>query len=230
LEAIAEGLERLATILFPSRFTGKRLLLMLAAYFDESGAHSDSPIIAVADFSHRKSDGLSTRQNGLTSWKVGSVWFPYGRLETAGAVCDLSEPERIELLASLIEIIATTAWVGISAALVKADYAAICEAERVTFGSEYALCANDGIRLLNKWLDERHIRERVAYMYELGAPGPPIYIEPLTTRTPLIRIATTCRACISSARLNMHNFKLLTFSHMKHRSRFCVRSAVIRGN
>lgn len=173
MEATTEGLAQLATVLFPSRFVGKRLLCMLVAYFDESGTHAESPIIAVAGFlapQERWIEYEAKWAHVLEKWGL-SVFHMAEYENRQGPYAALTNPDRIELLGSLIEIIAATAWVGISVALVKADYAAIRDAENVTFGSEYGLCANDCIRLLNKWLNVRGIRERIAYVCELGPLG-----------------------------------------------------------
>src|SRR5947208_1882062 len=118
---------------------------MLAAYFDESGTHSESPIVAVAGFlapQERWIEYEAKWSRLLEKWGLSD--FHMADYENRqGVYATLANPARVELLASLIEVIAATAWVGIAVALVKADYAAISKAENVTFGSEYSFCAND---------------------------------------------------------------------------------------
>jgi len=88
-----------------------------------------------------------------------------------GVYSKLSNAERTELISRLTDVIAETAYVGVAAALVKADYAALCKTENVTFGSDYSFCANECIRLLKDWMDAQGSRRRIVYVFESGAEG-----------------------------------------------------------
>ena len=173
MEVTVEGIEKFATILFPSRFIGRRLLLMLAAYLDESGTHSDSPIISVAGFLSTQARWIEYEPkwtNALAKW--GLAEFHMTDFENWQPPYDkLSKTEHIELIGSLIDVIRATAWVGVAAALVKRDFIEVCASENVSLGSEYSFCANTCIRLLRQWMDTKQIPERIVYVFALGAEG-----------------------------------------------------------
>jgi len=151
----------------------RSLMMMLTAYFDESGTHSESPILAVG--------GLLAPQDAWVEFagkwwralqKYGLAQFHMVEFENrVGAYKGLSNAERTELISRLTDIIAETAFVSVAAALVKADYATLCQTENVTFGSQYSFCANVCIRLLKDWMDAHGARRRIVYVFEHGAHG-----------------------------------------------------------
>jgi len=146
---------------------------MLAAYLDESGTHVESPVLAVAGFLAPQGHWLEyeSKWSGVLE-KWGLSTFHMVEYENRqGPYAQFSNEQRKELLASLIDIIRATVWVGVAAAVVKKDYDAICQAERITFGSPYSLCANECIRLLKRWMDAQRVPERITFMFELGAQG-----------------------------------------------------------
>jgi Protein of unknown function (DUF3800) len=148
-------------------------MMMLTAYFDESGTHSGSPILAVG--------GLLAPQDAWVQFagkwsralqKCGLAQFHMVEFENRrGAYKVLSETERTELITRLTDIIAETAVVGVAAALVKGDYATLQETENFTFGSEYSFCANECVRLFKDWMNAQGSQRRIVYVFEKGAEG-----------------------------------------------------------
>ena len=166
-----KSIEQLSRIVFS--FTAKeRMMAMLAAYFDESGTHSKSPIIAIAGYISNDEQWAKFNEEWQTLLDRYSLeYFHMNQFENRqGQFRGMSEHERHALLDSLITFIGIRARSGIAAAFDLSAYnELVAEGYEEIIGPPYALCASLCIVGTQRWAVKHSYQEPIAFLFERGA-------------------------------------------------------------
>jgi hypothetical protein len=160
-------IERLYQILLP---TGG-LLFMMEAYFDESGTHHDSSVMAVAGylFTPEAAAGL-TRDLDQALKRYGLPYFRMSECANgAGPYKSLSMTDRIAIETKLIRSINLRAEVGFAVSVSIADYERLTdELFRDALGDAYSFCCQWCLDQVGTWADKHSVDTPVAYFFEAG--------------------------------------------------------------
>src|ERR1700704_1880586 len=150
----------------------RRLLLILAGYFDESGTHDTAEAITVAGY-------LSTPERWVLfeqEWSValeeyGIAFFHMTDFANGAPPYDTWTPElKVERFDRLAKIINQHILIGVGYSILVPRYRAIFSAKaRRTAGGAYGVVANCCFMEIAKFLEESHPEARVRYIFEGGA-------------------------------------------------------------
>jgi len=147
-------------------------ILMLLAYFDESGTHSGSKVVSFAGY-------IST----VEKWRQFNIlWQAMLDLEGISMMhwCDLesrkgifngwSQDRKITVQKAAISIFKTTILHGFTTSIVTDDYAEVIEMKpHLHFSSPYVLAMVGTLHLVKKWLKDNNVNETVSYFLEYGS-------------------------------------------------------------
>lgn len=155
----------------------ERLMAMLYAYFDESGTHAGSKVIAIAGWLAPESMWIKFQRE----WKrvldsKGIEYFHMNEYEHGdpGVKPEPQPPynwdkaERITFLRRLIDIVRNRTQFSVSFATDTSDYPALA-ARVVAPPSAYAWCATRCLKGIVQWCEYQGHAEPIAYVFEDGA-------------------------------------------------------------
>lgn len=148
---------------------GGFLLPLINAYFDESGTHDDSPVMAVAGylFSAENAAFFADRWTAILAQKeipfFHMVDCAHGNKEFA----NLSLTERIELAQKLIELIKAQTERGIGAIMPARMYEELMP-HHPNMGGAYNYCLWNCLEGVRLWREEKGYAGDVAYFFESG--------------------------------------------------------------
>ncbi len=162
----------LIPLLFPIG-TREHSLMVLAAYFDESGTHRDSPVVAVGGF-------LSTAERWVTfeeEWRtvLRSNHLEYFHMtdfeNRRGPYSGWLDKQREHVIKRLCGIINRSIIGGFSTAVVKDAYEVVDAQARSLLGTPYSFCAEWCLIMVYRQLTKARNKDRVAYFFESGCRG-----------------------------------------------------------
>lgn len=145
-------------------------MVMLAAYFDESGTHKGSPILAVAGYVSTVPKWKRFQREWMEALRTAKVdCFHMSEYENRkGIFADWSQRKRIAVIKRLTEIIKTNALHGVAAAVIVNDYKEIVGQAKGTF-SPYTFCVVRCMVQIARWAKKSYQEGRIAYIFENGA-------------------------------------------------------------
>lgn len=139
-------------------------MLMVRAYFDESGTHDDAEVTCVAGylFDKKKARCLNREWHrvlarfGLTHFHMVDCAHGTGEFKK------LSLTERVKVQTHLIEIIKNRAVIGIAVSVKSRDFFKVFE------GDPYVLCLTWCLAGVASWVHTHKFNGRIAYFFEAG--------------------------------------------------------------
>jgi hypothetical protein len=144
---------------------------MMEAYFDESGTHHTSPVMAVAGYLLRPDACLRLQYD----WQecLRSYGLPYFRMSEcangAGAFSKIPMDQRISIERRLIETIKLRTEVGFACSVIVEEFNKLThESFRKSFGSAYTMCCNWCIHEVGQWAERSGYNGKIAYFFESG--------------------------------------------------------------
>jgi len=158
--------------MFPTGF-GLKLIAVLTAYIDESGTHTQSPIMGLGGFvsDTGRWESFERRWQNFLDW-AGIPFFHMTDFENRKQIYEgWSDEKRLTAIKRICKIIRQSALFGFQSAIVKRDYEALSDSDRRLIGDEYTLCANQCGQFVAEWQRKTGRDEPVAYVFEAGAPG-----------------------------------------------------------
>ncbi len=148
---------------------GPAYLMMVNAYFDESGTHAGSPVVCVAGYLYEAEQArrLDDEWRGVLS-KFGVTHFhAVDCAHRKGEFSVLTERDRDELVTSLVDIIKLRMTIGIAVSLSDADFGAF-DVGNWHFEGAYPLCALWALAGVVAWAEKHHYSGKISYFFEKG--------------------------------------------------------------
>ena len=147
-------------------------IMMLGAYFDESGTHQGSPITCVAGYVFKRQDALRfsrswgkvLRANGLPYFRMSECAHGFGHFT------DKSMEERVRVETKLIELVKLRALFGIAITVCESDFVKVASPA----GSPYALCLLWCLTGISAWIAKYKFKGKISYFFEAGHPRQPL--------------------------------------------------------
>lgn len=150
---------------------GKGMVVMLQAYFDESGTQGDSPALLVAGYLFEPQRCLALE----TDWSIAlkeagvSIFHATDCAGGWGEFKDMDRKGRDELYLKLLNLIRRDATVGMVVQVKEADFRqAVPAGWEKRFGGAYAACATLCLQAVGRWCRDNSRDDRVAYFLESG--------------------------------------------------------------
>ncbi len=141
-------------------------VMMIRAYFDESGTHVGSPLTCVAGYLFKDRDArLLDRKWGEVLDSAGLHYFHM--VDCAHGVGEFkakSKPERISIETKLISLIKKHATLGIVASICDSDFYQVAERE----SSPYVLCLTWCLAGVAQWAAATKFDGKISYFFEAG--------------------------------------------------------------
>jgi len=160
-------LARLFEILAPGR---RDLVMLLEAYFDESGSHDGSEVLCVAGYVFEKINCLQLDADWAQVLRDYSL--PFFRMTDCAhgnkPFAHLSKPQRIAAETRMIEIIRKYMAVGVSVTVRESDFYEWTKAPNYLFGSAYTWCCYMCLIGVAGWVYHNKIDAEIAYFFEAG--------------------------------------------------------------
>jgi len=159
----------------PSSSDGRQLMASFTAYFDESGTHAGSPVVAVAGFISTIERWRIVEKEWRTVLRMYKLdYFHMTDFENRrGPYQGWADGQRQTVIKRLLGIIKRYVLSGFSAAVVTADYDRLSIDEQSRLVDPYTVCAFWCIRDVGGWLAELGRDDRVAHVFERGIRGAP---------------------------------------------------------
>lgn len=145
---------------------------MLEAYFDESGTHSESPIICMAGFISTTEQWNHFSRNWQERLdKEGIHCFHMTDFENRrGPFKEMGKSQGNLLIESLIRIIKIRVKYLFAIAFSKTDFEEVVGDNYLrAVGTEWTFCAMTCMALLRDWADKRAEKDPIAFYFEQGA-------------------------------------------------------------
>lgn len=145
-------------------------MAMLAAYFDESGTHANSPVVAVAGYVAPVSEWLRFENEWRFFLKEAGVdYFRMSEFENRqGPFANWNKDKRIDVLTKLLKTIQFRIHLGVGAATVIQDFEAVAHKFNPPC-SAYAFSIVQCLNFVGEWADECGHTQPIAYYFENGA-------------------------------------------------------------
>jgi Protein of unknown function (DUF3800) len=144
-------------------------IMMVNAYFDESGTHANSPVVCVAGYLYEAEQALRLddewreilQQFGLTHFHAVDC------AHRVGEFAAISKRDRDELSARLVGAIRRRMTIGIAVSLSDTDFGAV-DVGNWHFDGAYPLCALWALAGVVAWADKRQYSGKISYFFEKG--------------------------------------------------------------
>ena len=169
---LASGpLAELAPLLFPS-CCKERLLVLLAAYFDDSGTHRSAPVITVGGYWSTVDRWVSLAEE----WRqvLGELRLPFFRMSDFenrhSFYRDWTPRQHDYAIKRLVGIVKRLTLGSVATSLLKESYRTLDQEDRRTIGTPQTICTETSMANIVEKLKREHRREHVAYFIENG-PG-----------------------------------------------------------
>ncbi len=150
--------------------SGGHLVALVEAYFDESGSHAGSPVLAVAGYVFEKSQAMKLAEE----WSaiLNRYEIPYFRMVDCahgnGPFASLSRGDRILIAANMIGLIHRRAFIGFANSVdVQAYYDLVPPNMRVA-GSAYSFCVRNILDQIGGTFRRINFTGKSAYFFEAG--------------------------------------------------------------
>jgi hypothetical protein len=151
---------------------------MFAAYFDDSGTDGSSAIAVASCYIGRVEqwDRLTKAWDCIRS-RAGREFEYFASadcLSGGGQFSGWSRAEREWLIDRLMAEILVRVRIGISAAVIKADYDSILGSgwkRRVAGSTHFAFAVKDCLRQIKRWREQFQITEKIKYVFDLTGKG-----------------------------------------------------------
>lgn len=144
---------------------------MFIAYFDESGTHKGSPAIVIAGYlsSDKRWSKFQVRWKEILN-EAEIEFFHMADYESRqGPYKNWTDAKRIKVITQIIGAIKKRTEVGISTAIIRADYEKAKEKIGYPVVSAYSFCVFKALFHVEMWADEFKHTEPIAYVFEQGA-------------------------------------------------------------
>src|SRR5208282_2655323 len=145
---------------------------MFSAYFDESGTHAGSPVLAVAGYMGFADKWARFEEKWERVLKAYSVEVPFHMTDFENRQQGFKHLEgrtRNQFFTQLVRIISEAALFGFGAAVSLADYEKLVKGPvKNSLGTPYTLCTQQCLLLVSRWMDEFLYEGQVAYFFEAG--------------------------------------------------------------
>lgn len=145
---------------------------MLQVYFDESGTHSESPIICMAGYISTVEQWTHFSRNWQERIdKEGIDCFHMTDFENRrGPFKGMSKAKGNLLIESLIKIINVRVRYLFALAFAKADFDDVVGDKYIrTVGTEWTFCAMACMAFIRQWADQRAEKDPINFFFEQGA-------------------------------------------------------------
>jgi len=149
---------------------GGYVVVLLEAYFDESGSHEGAPVLCVAGFVFEKGQALKLSEEW--SEVLNRYELPYFHMVDCahgnGPFASLSRSQRILVAANIIGIIKRRAAIGFANSVdVEAYYELVPPNLRIA-GSAYSFCVRNVLDHVGGWFHKIRFAGKSAYFFEAG--------------------------------------------------------------
>lgn len=164
-------LRSVAPVMFPPGSVGRRFIAVLSWYLD-LGKNRDT--VALAGYVSAVEKWVKFNRlwrKKLRKAEVGDHFHMTDFNAGKDVYSNWSKKRRDALIGRLLYLIEGTAIFGISAAIVRKDYAALSPDERKRLGSLYSLCATKVLSLAARWAKQVGASAPIAYVFERGDEG-----------------------------------------------------------
>lgn len=161
---------------------GGFLVSLLQAYFDESGTHDGSPVMAFSGYIIRKPQAARFRKEWASALAKASEGkpkpLPYFHMREAGGnpprgIFEGYTYDEVDALArELIRITRQRTLIGFSVVFKRADYDDLIAA-RHAMPCAYAFGAYAVMLRIRKWAEKNGIEQKFAYFFEAGNEDEP---------------------------------------------------------
>jgi hypothetical protein len=160
------------TMAFAGHRANPKLMVLLRAYFDESGTHAGSPAVVVGGYMSNDD------QWGRFDVEWAKILSDEGLLAFRMTDCENSRGEfvgwdkdrRRRVLGLALTTIRLRTWARVSVAVNVADFNAAASVVRETCPTPYFLCVSQCIKVMAKWADKYAPNAQIAYVFEQGCP------------------------------------------------------------
>lgn len=140
-------------------------VMMMEAYFDESGTHDGSPVMCVAGYLFTAENAFHfDREWGEALKEFGLTHFHAASWKEADA---LSRAQRDDLMARLVGIIKRRIELGIAVSISETDFGRV-DAPRWERGGPYLLAALYVLGGVAAWIQKYSYTGKVSYFFESG--------------------------------------------------------------
>jgi hypothetical protein len=145
------------------------VVMMMEAYFDESGTHTQSPVVCVAGYLftteqawHLDREWTSTLSKfGVSHFHATECGNGYGEFS------QLTAEQRTEFTRQIIGIIKRRMTVGIAVSVSDNDFGQVHSPQWLK-GGPYVLCAAVALLGVTAWADRRSYSGEISYHFEAG--------------------------------------------------------------
>jgi hypothetical protein len=145
-------------------------MVMLQAYFDESGTHEGADVTCVAGYVFESDqcvrfDGewrAVLEEYGLNTFHMTDCAHGLRAFKT------IQKSDRIEICKRLIGAIKRRARIGIACSVCDSDLRQFQDESAHGEGHAYTLCLNWCIAAVSAWVHHYSIQDRIAYFFEAG--------------------------------------------------------------
>jgi len=143
---------------------------MVEAYFDESGAHNESPVLCVAGYIFEKDSCI--KMNEEWSLVLEKFNLPFFRMSAIAPGSkpffnELTKDQRIQVVKDMISIIKKRASSGIAITVEPKMYDEIV-LKSPEIGSAYTCLLHMCVTAVRSWADENKYNGKIAYFFEGG--------------------------------------------------------------
>jgi Protein of unknown function (DUF3800) len=158
-----QGFGRLLQILKPD------IVMMMEAYFDESGTHDGSPVVCVAGYLFDSEQAFHLDREWVEVLKEFGLSHFHAHhcahriLEFKG----MSDEHRTKLLMRLVGIIKRRMTIGIAVSMSETDFGKVAP-PIWTKGGPYALCAFQVLSAVTAWAEKCSYHGKISYFFEAG--------------------------------------------------------------
>jgi hypothetical protein len=150
---------------------GKGAVVMLRAYFDESGTHEGAPALIVAGYLFEP-ESCVTLEREWSAALCGagvSVFHAKDSAHFLGEFKGMSREERDSLYVGLLGLIKRHVVLGVAVSVPQDVFDRLKpKGWEAKFGGAYAVCATLCLQAVGRWCRENSPDERVAYFFEAG--------------------------------------------------------------
>lgn len=152
------------------RFARHKVLVMLYAYFDESGTDGQSPVTAIAGFVGTKWQVIEERWLEVLSEFADKGVRTFHMTDCAaqeGEFARVDTPQRNYIIARLSDVLGVLPLQAVFSAVVRGDWKDVVsdEAFLARFPKPFDLCFDDVVRQLWEWAAKNTNGEKVAPMF-----------------------------------------------------------------
>jgi len=164
---------------FPASWVGARLVVILTAYFDESGTHRGAKALSVGGYVSTADHWELFEREWMESLRIYGVDYFHTTdfVASQGEFKKWPRQHQHHRLRRLIDTGNRHSRAAIGVAIPVSLYESLPHEDRAACGSIYRVAAMQCCMEVTRWMKEKHADGEVAYVFEAGAKGKGIVTE-----------------------------------------------------